>query len=180
MSTEYVLFSRGINDQTVNELVATVNDISRRGEDAYLLLNSGGGNVHAGIHCYNMLMALPTTLIVHNIGHVDSVANVLFLAGSQRYATLSSVFMFHGVTFTFNDPITLTASGFREHLNAVLSDNNRIAGIIERHSVLTLPQASELFDEQRVYDASWARDNEFIQDILDLDLPADRVLHTLI
>ena len=179
MSTEYVLFSRGINDQTVNELVATVNEISRRGEDVYLMLNSGGGNVHAGIHCYNMLMALPTTLTIHNIGHVDSVANVLFLAGSQRYATASSVFLFHGVSFTFNNPITLNAARFREHLDAVLADNNRIAGIIERHSALTLLQASKLFEEQRVNDAKWARDNEFIHDILDVELPNDRVLHTL-
>ena len=179
MSVEYVLFSRGINDQTVNELVATVNGISQRGEDVYLLLNSGGGNVHAGIHCYNMLMALPTTLTVHNVGHVDSVANVLFLAGSQRYAAPSSVFLFHGVAYTFNDPITLKASGFREHLDSLSADNKRIAGIIERHSALTLSQASELFDEQRVYDAKWAQDNEFIHDIADLDLPADRVLHTL-
>ena len=179
MSTEYVLFSRDINDQTVNELVATVNEISRRGEDVYLMLNSDGGNVHAGIHCYSMLMALPTTLTVHNMGHVDSVANVLFLAGSQRYATASSVFLFHGVAFTFNNPITLNASGFREHLDAVLADDNRIAGIIERHSALTLSQARELFDEQRVYDAKWAQDNKFIHDILDLNLPADRVLHTL-
>lgn len=179
MSTEYVLFSQGINDQTVNELVATVNEISRRGEDVYLMLNSGGGNVHAGIHCYNMLMALPTTLTVHNMGHVDSVANVLFLAGSQRYATASSVFLFHGVSFTFNDPITLDAAGFREHLDAVLADNNRIAGIIERHSALSLSQASKLFEEQRVYDANWARDNEFIHNVLDVELPDDRVLHTL-
>lgn len=179
MSTEYVLFSRGINDQTVNELVATVNEISRRGEDVYLMLNSSGGNVHASIHCYNMLMALPTTLTMHNMGRVDSVANVLFLAGSQRYATASSVFLFHGVSFTFNKPITLNASGFREHLDAVLADNNRIASIIERHTALTLPQASKLFDEQRVYDADWARDNEFIHNILDVELPDDRVLHTL-
>ena len=179
MSTEYVLFSRGINDQTVNELVSIVNNISSRGEDVHLMLNSGGGNVHAGIHCYNMLMALPTTLTVHNVGHVDSVANVLFLAGSHRYATASSVFLFHGVSFTFNDPITLNASGLREHLDAVLADNNRIAGIIERHSALTLSQASELFVEQRVYDAKWALEQGFIQRISDQKLPSDRVLHTL-
>lgn len=179
MATEYVLFSRGINDQSVGELVATVNEISSRGEDVYLLLNSGGGNVHAGIHCYNVLMALPTTLIVHNLGHVDSVANVLFLAGSRRLATESSVFLFHGVSFTFANSITLNASGFREHLDAVPADNNRISGIIERHTELTLSEAGKLFLAQRVYDANWARENGFVHEILDLELPANSVIHSL-
>ena len=58
MAIEYVLFSRPLNDETVNELVSKLNLISIQGQDIYLLLNCPGGNVHAGIHCYNMLRAL--------------------------------------------------------------------------------------------------------------------------
>ena len=77
MAIEYVLFSRLINYENVSELVRKLNEISSREQDIYLLLNSHGGNVAAGIHCYNMLRALPTRLVSHNVGNVDSIANAI-------------------------------------------------------------------------------------------------------
>ena len=52
MAIEYVLFSRPLNDETVNELVRNLNQISMQGQDIYLLLNCPGGNVP----CRNTLL----------------------------------------------------------------------------------------------------------------------------
>ena len=152
MAIEYVLFSRQINDATVNELVAKLNEISKRGHDIYLLLNSSGGNVHAGIHCYNMLRALPTHLTTHNVGRVDSIANAIFLAGEKRFATASAIFMFHGVTFTIKSEVKLGNREFREYMDSVKADHDRIGAIIADRSLLTLSLAAELFDIQTVRD----------------------------
>ena len=35
---------------------------------------------------YNAMIAMPYPIITHNIGNVDSIANVIFLAGGTRYA----------------------------------------------------------------------------------------------
>ena len=180
MATEYVLFSRQLNDETVNELVSKLNEISRQGQDVYLLINCPGGNVHAGIHCYNMLRALPTHLTTHNVGHVDSIANAIFLAGENRFATASAVFMFHSVSFNFVSPITLNGRQLKEYLDGVNTDHERIGAIIADRSALTLSLAAELFDVQIVRTADWALENEIIHEVKDLHLPADRVLHELI
>ena len=52
-----------------------------------------------GLNLYNVLRALPTKLITHNVGNVDSIGNAIFLAGVERYACPHSTFMFHGVGF---------------------------------------------------------------------------------
>ena len=180
MAIEYVLFSRPLKDETVNELVGKLNEISKRGQDIYLLLNSSGGNVHAGIHCYNMLRALPTQLTTHNVGRVNSIANAIFLAGDKRFATASAIFMFHGVTFTISSQVTLGGREFREYLDSVRADHDRIAAIIADRSKLTLSLAAELFDVQTVRTTDWAVESGIIHEVKDLHLPADRVLHELV
>jgi ATP-dependent protease ClpP protease subunit len=37
-----------------------------------------------GLTTYNFLRAMPFTLINHNIGNVDSIGNVILLAGQER------------------------------------------------------------------------------------------------
>ena len=156
MAIEYVLFARPINGENVSELVRKLNEISGRGQDIYLLLNSHGGNVAAGIHCYNMLRALPTRLVSHNVGNVDSIANAVFLAGDERYSTSSAVFMFHSVGFDFTAPVRLDYRQLRERLDSAVADHNRIGAIISDRSELPLPGAIELFDTQIVRTAEWA------------------------
>ena len=179
MAIEYVLFSRPIDGENVTELVRKLNEISSRGQDIYLLLNSHGGNVASGIHCYNMLRALPTRLVSHNVGNVDSIANAVFLAGEERYSTSSAVFMFHSVGFDFAAPTRLDCRQFREHLNSVVADHNRIGAIISDRSELALPEAIELFDTQIVRTAAWALKSGITHEVKDLQLPPDRMLHEI-
>ena len=180
MAIEYVLFSRNINNENVSELAKTLNEISSRGQDIYLLLNSHGGNVAAGIHCYNMLRALPTRLVSHNVGNVDSIANAVFLAGEERHSTSSAVFMFHSVGFDFNAPTRLDCRQLREHLDSVVADHNRIGAIISDRSELALSAAIELFDTQIVRTAEWALKSGVIHEVRDLQLPSDRILHEIV
>ena len=180
MAIEYVLFSRLINAENVSELVRNLNEISSRGQDIYLLLNSHGGNVASGIHCYNMLRALPTRLVTHNVGNVDSISNAVFLAGEERYSTSSAVFMFHSVGYDFTAPFRLDCRQLREHLDSVVADHNRIGAIISDRSELALPDAIELFDNQIVRTAEWALKIGVIHEVKDLNLPSDRILHELV
>ena len=177
VATEYVLFSRPVNDQTVEHLVSKLHEISRENNDMYLLLNSPGGNVHAGVHCYNMLRAMPTKLSTHNVGHVDSVANALFLGGQERFCSSSSVFMFHGVHFDFPNGARLFGRDFKEHLNSVLADQKRLAETVAANSSIPLEEATELFDVQTVYDAGWAIEKGIVHKVADFQLPSGNMLH---
>ena len=176
---EHVLFSRGINPQSINDLVALLHDISTRGKNIHLVLNSPGGNVHAGIYCYNMIRAIPVQVDTHNIGNVDSIANVVFMAGERRVCTSSATFMFHGVGFDAANVNRLELPFLREKIDSIIADHKRIATIIASHSLLTLRMAAKLFEEQRVYDAAWAKSKGMVHEIADFNLPAGAHFHCL-
>ena len=53
-----------------------------------LHLSTEGGNMTAGFALYFFLKSLPLPLTTHNIGSVESVGVVIFLAGQKRYATI--------------------------------------------------------------------------------------------
>ena len=69
--------------------------------DIYLLMSSGGGSVSEGLNLAAYMKALPVHITTHNIGQTDSIANVVFAAGTTRYATQNSSFLFHGVSMHY-------------------------------------------------------------------------------
>ena len=176
---EYILFARNITQESANQLVTVFHTASQTSREIYLLLNCSGGNVQAGIYCYNIMCALQTNLIAHNVGNVDSVANVLFLAANTRVASPSSTFMFHGVAFDVNGPLRLDERYLREHLDSVAADHNRLGNIISLHSKLTIDEIKSLFTEQTVRDAAWALDKGLIHGVENLQLPAGSIVHQL-
>jgi len=169
---QYVHFSRDINPQNTHELIAALRGVANsQDRDVTLLVNSNGGNVLAGIHAHNMILALPINLTTHNVGNVDSIANVIFLAGASRLASPPSTFMFHSVGIDQPGPIRLEERNLRQVLDSVVADNKRIGGIIANRTNLTARRAGALFREQRTHDAQWALGHGFIQQIAVPQLP---------
>jgi ATP-dependent protease ClpP protease subunit len=66
-----------------------------------ILFQSSGGGIDEGFTTYNFLRALPLELTIHAIGAVESIANIVFLAGAKRTASPHSHFMFHSFTWGF-------------------------------------------------------------------------------
>jgi ATP-dependent Clp protease protease subunit len=105
MPTSYISFLADINPITSAALVATVFEEVRKGAtEVYLMLSTPGGTVDHGVAAYNILKALPVPLTTHNVGGVNSIGNVLFLAGRHRKAAPGTTFMFHGVGFDITSP----------------------------------------------------------------------------
>lgn len=170
---QYVHFSKAIDAHSVHELITTMLALSNgQDRDVTLFLNSNGGNVVAGIHCYNIVSPLPINLTVHNVGNVDSIANVIFLSGSRRLCSAPSTFMFHSVGFDQPGPIRLEERNLRQWLDSVVADNKRMGGIIATRTNLTERRAGALFREQRVRNADWALRHGFVHQICDPQIPA--------
>ncbi len=68
---------------------------------------------------YNTLIALPIHLTVYNVGSVNSIGNVVFLAGRKRYACPGSTFMFHGIGVDLKSPARLGERELIEKVEAV-------------------------------------------------------------
>src|SRR5208282_3839681 len=111
----YVSFVRPINWDTVTPLLNACNQIVNSGaQQLCLLIGSPGGQVDPGFAIYNQLIGLPIEVITHNISCVDSMANVVFLAGSKRRACTNATFLFHGIKWGSPSPVELTRAQLME------------------------------------------------------------------
>ena len=178
---EYIHFSRGIAHPSVHELPLLMQKLNEKdGEEEFtVLINSNGGQVAAGIDAYNVLRAPPFKITTHNIGRVNSVANIIFLAGQSRKASPISSFLFHSVGIDIKAPTSLDERITKERLDEIRRDNSSLATIITARSRLKVNQVSELFREQHVKNPQWALDNGFIQIIEDSEIPQGKQLHVL-
>ena len=111
-------------------------------DEIYVLLSTPGGNVMNGLTIYNVLRGLPCTITMHNVGNVDSIGNMVFLAGDKRIACAQATFMFHGVGF---EAPQLREKVLRERLASVLADQERIGSVIVERTNLTRKVVEGLF-----------------------------------
>src|SRR5262245_4778779 len=94
----FVKFRTNVDDASIAEAEQAFTNLYDLGvKKVNLLISSDGGSVKRGLEFHNFLLSLPIELTTHNVGVVDSIANVVYMAGKHRYATPNSRFMMHGV-----------------------------------------------------------------------------------
>lgn len=170
--TVYVSFSAEINANTTESLISVMaNLVNQRAKEVQLLLSTPGGSVMHGLNLYNVLIGLPFELVTHNVGNVDSIGNAVFLAGSKRYATAHSTFMFHGVGFDVTGQVRLEEKNVREHLDGILSNQKRIGSILTERTSITEEEVGALFREAQTKDAAFAISRGIIHEIKDIQIP---------
>jgi ATP-dependent Clp protease protease subunit len=171
--TAYVSFSAEINAHTTESLIAMMADFANQGvAEVQLLLSTPGGVVMNGINLFNVLRALPFKLVTHNVGNVDSIGNVIFLAGEDRYAAPHSTFMFHGCQANTPPGTQLDSKRLREVLDNIDADELRIASIVEQRSKLDEAQIRTFFREAHTMNAAEAVGAGIIDEIRDVQIPA--------
>lgn len=170
--TTYVAFSAEINVKTTESLIAVLmNCVSQGVKQVCILLSTPGGAVVNGINLYNVMRGLPLEIAIHNVGNVDSIGNVIFLAGKHRYACPHSTFMFHGVGFDLQGPFRLEQASLEQHHASILAEHKRIGAIIEEHTTLNAEQIADLFKGQRTEDATYAVGCGIVHEIRDVQIP---------
>jgi ATP-dependent protease ClpP protease subunit len=145
----FVTFADSITQEKVKALIATISDIvaKHKPSQLYILFSSGGGNVNAGVTLYNFLRALPTKVVLHNIGSVDSIATAIFLAGNKRYANSNSNFVFHGFTWTFPVGVTPNRKQLQESISTIQQNESSFADIITSRTSINKEEVIALLDQ---------------------------------
>jgi ATP-dependent Clp protease, protease subunit len=167
-----IVFSAEISERTVHNFILVLEELREQGAEVVTIgLNSNGGNVVAGMMLHNILKAMPYELRFHNIGNVDSIANVIFLSGSSRLACPASTFMFHGVGFDTVAQERLEEKSLLEKLDTLNADHKRIAKIIAAATGNNELFVLDLFKQQNTRGVEWAKEKGFIQEIADFTLP---------
>ncbi len=170
----YVSFSAEIIPTTTEGLLNACGNLANSGtKTIYLLINTPGGSVAHGITAYNVLKALPAKIVTHNVGSVDSIGNVVFLAGKERYANPEATFMFHGVGFEVPQNTRVEEKHLLERLDSIQADQRRIASIIQsRTSFSDDGEIEKLFLQGATKDAEFAKDRGIVHDIREAKIPS--------
>lgn len=180
-SLVYINFSAEIIPHTTESLIATCANIANQGvKTIYLLLSTPGGSVMHGMTLYNVLRSLPVELITHNVGNVDSIGNVVFLAGKKRYACKNSTFMFHGVGFEGGGNVRFEEKLLRERLDSIASDQKRIGEVIAERSKISRDEVAKLFLEAKTQDATFAAGNGIVDEIRDVQIAPGQPIVSLV
>lgn len=168
----FVSYSTDVNQASVRSLISAVNQLVEEGcNEVHVLLNTGGGAVNYGFEAYNVLRGLPVRLITHNTGNVDSIGNVIFLAGDERRTCAHSTFMFHGVVWNIGGS-QVSGQQARELLNNIDADHRRISDCVADRTALTTSEVADFFNEAATKDAAFAMDKGIVHSIADVSIPA--------
>ena len=139
-----------------------------------LHMSTEGGNMTAGFALYFFLKSLPVPLTTHNIGSVESVGVVIFLAGQKRYACPRTRFLVHPLHWGFGNMVAADHSRVSEWRDCLDFDAERYAAIFEE----TTREAggggdirSNLMASARLYDTTMALEAGIIHEMVQARLP---------
>jgi len=169
----YIYYYDDIDPKRVNIIMGLVSQViaQQKPTTLYFMFASRGGQVTAGVTLYNFLKSLPVKIVMHNIGAINSIANVIFLAGEERYASPHTTFLFHGVTSTLNGSLSLPQ--LNEIRDSIHKDHNTIAGIVCDNTKITDPEIKKLFEQGETKDVQFALEKGIIHEVKVAQVPQE-------
>jgi ATP-dependent Clp protease protease subunit len=124
--------SGDVNSDMVHRVFEAVAEMTEDGvETAHVLVQSNGGYVSDGLCLYNFLANSPVEFVMYNGGAVASIAVIVYLAGTRRYASETARFMVHKSHATASpgarpDALNIIVEGLR-------ADDARTESILRKH-----------------------------------------------
>ncbi len=175
--TIYITYVDKINSESVKMFINfIVNSIVEHKPDVlYFLLSTPGGDVSGGVTLYNFLKTIPQKVIMHNMGSVDSIGTIVFLAGEQRFAMPHSTFLFHAVEASFKEE-KVNLKKIEEKKSGLLQDQEKIASLITENSSISKGEMNKLFEQGEMKSAEFAEEKKFIHEIKTIKLRKEDIL----
>jgi ATP-dependent Clp protease protease subunit len=168
-----------VNARTSQALLGTVaHQLAQGFNDLHLMVSTPGGGVAEGLTIYNVLRALPMKVTTYNVGNVNSIGNMIFLAGSKRFAAPSCSFMFHGVGFDITNA-RIEEKEIEAKLDALKNDQQLIADVIVRHTAMSVEVVRNLFATTAFMPANVAKAEGIVDDVIDIQVPPGVPFHQL-
>jgi ATP-dependent Clp protease protease subunit len=169
--TAYVALLGSIDDEKAEQFLDIVaNKLPKGTRTLHIFFSTGGGTVSSGFVIYNFLRALPYKVIMHNIGSVDSIGGVIFLAGEERYAVENGTFLIHRVSSELKENKS-DESSIREKLSCICAEEEKIRQIFLERSKLSREEFEHLFEYGELKDASFALEKGIIHERRPIPLP---------
>jgi ATP-dependent Clp protease, protease subunit len=180
--TIYINFFDEINPQRVFPFINFCTQIFQQHRPDIIQINisSPGGSVAVGMILHNYLKSLPCKLVMHNIGSVDSIATIIFLAGEERYANPNASFLFHGIVTNFPAQTSMTVFQLKERLSSLEVDQNKISNTITELTKISKSELNDLFLQGEVKSPDFALEKGFIHGIKENKMPKDAIIFSFV
>lgn len=169
--TIYINFIAEINDKTSSLLMFLLTEQLRAGVKNFRInISSGGGMVFHAVSIYNFLSGLKNvTIHTHNLGQIDSGANLIFVAGHKRTASKASTFLLHPPQLTLQSqgPANFSIDFLQERLESLKKDEDKMAEIIADKISKKKSDVLKMFKERKTYTSSDAKKHGLIMEVDD-------------
>jgi len=168
---QYIVFNADVQTIQAAKLRNAFTQAANAGNDIYLLISSGGGNVFEGLSLGSFMKTLPVHITTHNVGQIDSIASVIFAAGAIRCANAHASFMFHGVTMHY-EKVDMIESQLQEQYLQIKRLRESIAVAFSTYTGLSLSDAETLMvSGATILSAQEALSKTIIHEIRDATVP---------
>lgn len=177
-STVVIRFFDSVNGNSVGRLLTVIDSELAKGTRRFvLLISSPGGTVFHGLAAHNYLKGIPAEVITHNFGSADSIAVMMYCAGSKRLAVPNARFLLHGIGLTLPGGSRLEEKQLQERINSMQTDARNIARVIAAATGKTEDSVEQAIFEGTVLTADQAKDWGLVQEIrTELFPPGSRVI----
>jgi len=177
-----VHFLTDVNTQSVRHLMdACMGAISNRENPAtelMIFISSRGGDTVSGFTAYNFLKSLPVKVNTHNLSNVESIANVMFMAGEERTTNKLSRFLLHPLMWGFGTP-QADHLRIREWTSCLDDDLERFVKIFELETqglnLLEQPVWRDLITSSTIANADRAAELGLVHRVEDARIPVESI-----
>lgn len=131
MAKVVIRFLGEVNEANVRALIKAVDEERQKGsQELTLLISTTGGLVFWGLSAYNYLKGCGVKITTHNFGAVESMGVPIFCSGAVRLAVPQACFLIHGVSWGWQQPVTLEVPQLEEIVKRAKVDLENIANVI--------------------------------------------------
>lgn len=145
MNEYWIQFAAPVNQVTAAQFISVVTECLNKGaKKLNIIISTPGGTVIHGKGIFNFLKTLPLEIDMYNIGQVDSIGGVMYLAGTKRYAVENSSFLIHGISLMIEGRLELQEKLLQEKLEALKKDRESISSIYAENTKISLEDFEKL------------------------------------
>jgi len=171
---KFIVFEGNIDQQATLQLVNAIQGITNQPPQVSkitIILSSLGGSIYDGFLLASLIQNSPVPIAVHAVNHIDSIANVIYLAAKERTAESHAKFYLHGASTQGN----FDEKALKEQLSSIRTNNSRIAHFISENSGLSFKKVSALMESGTTISAQEAIKHKIVQKIEHREVPAGAI-----
>lgn len=168
MEKRTVYFSGDVNTENIRNVRDQITSfaLESRKEEITLFVTSTGGASYIAIAFYDFIRTNRIRLRTIALGEVSSSALLIFLAGEKRIASPHTVFCFHELGRSWDQPIRLSATDIRQLSAEIEKDQQLVQQIISKTTGMTIEKVTELIQRRAYIRGEKAKEYGLVHEII--------------